>query len=235
MRPFPSALEPSFAEESLQRLISDELQKLPPGVRVDVGPSLPSSYGVDRLVLMVQDPFHVYAYWEITENLKSQVLARFPEEDRNTFQLVLGWSHLESNHQRYFDAGTLAQWWFETSPRAQYQAQLYFYSEFYGRVPLLKSEPVETPGCSIGPADSLGDEDPATTEWLNHLLEQTSVVRLAPPAEPPLGPAGDPVSQPAAREDPGGQKKLEQPSEGDRRESRTESTNSVQVSMPTSW
>jgi hypothetical protein len=235
MRPFFSALEPSFADESLQRLISEELQKLPPGVQVDLGPSLPSSYHVDRLVLMVQDPFRVFAYWEITEKLKSQVLARFPEEDRNTFQLVLGWSQLESSHRHYFDPGTLGQWWFETSPGAQYQARLCLYSEFYGLIPLLKSEPVETPRCSIRPVDSLAGEDPATSAWLNHLLEQTSVVLLARPAEPPLGPAGDHVSQPAAREDQGEQENLEESSEGDRRESLTESTNIAQFSRPTSW
>lgn len=32
----------------------------------DPGLPIPDRYGRDRLVLMVQDPFHVFAYWEIT-------------------------------------------------------------------------------------------------------------------------------------------------------------------------
>jgi hypothetical protein len=237
MRPFSSALEPSFAEESLQRLISEELQKLPQGVHVDLGPSLPSFYPVDRLILMVQDSFHVLAYWEITDKLKSQVLARFPEEDRNTFQLLLEWSQLESAHRRYFDPGTLAHWWFETNPGAQYQAVLCFYSEFYGLVPLLKSKPVETPRCSIEPLYALDDPDPATTEWLSHLLEQTSVARWAPPTRPvfAISGAGDHVSHTLGGEADGERKNLEPSNEGNRQESPTESENAGQFRRPTSW
>ncbi len=183
------------AEDPLQALVSEELQKLPPGVHVDLGPSLPAFYEINRLVLMVQDPFHVFAYWEITESLKGHVLSRLPEEDRPGLQLVLDWCQLEGGQRTTFDLGTVTCWWLETNPGFHYQARLCFYSELYGTMALLESNIVETPKYSIEPSDSLAAEDQDATNWLNHLLELTSVARMKPVSGSTLAEAGRPVSQ----------------------------------------
>lgn len=39
----------------------------------DPGLPIPESYGVDRLVLLVQDPHHIFAYWEISPGTYSRV------------------------------------------------------------------------------------------------------------------------------------------------------------------
>jgi hypothetical protein len=185
------------AQEPLQVLVSEELQKLPPGVHVDLGPSLPAFYEVNRLVLMVQDPFHVFAYWEITESLKGHALARFPEEDRPGFQLLLDWCQLDDGQRITFDLGTVTCWWLKTNPGFHYQARLCFYSELYGTTALLESNIVETPKYSIKPSDSPATEDQDATNWLNHLLELTSVAKMKPVNDSTLVEAGPPVSQPA--------------------------------------
>ena len=175
---FPSSnVESPPAEEPLLALVSEELQKLPPGVHVELGPNLPAFYEVNRLVLMIQDPFHVFAYWETTQNLKAQVLSRFPEEDRPGFQLVLDWVQVESGQRTTFDLGTVTSWWLEADPGFHYQARLCFYSELYGASTLLESNIVETPKYSIGPSDPLAAEDQDATNWLHDLLELTSVAR----------------------------------------------------------
>ena len=198
MRSPASSPETLPAEEPLQALISEELQKLPPGVHVDLGPILPASYGVDRLVLMVQDPFHVFAYWEITEDLRIQALSRFPEEDRADFQMVLEWCELESGQQITFDLGTLTCWWFETNPSSHYDAQLCFYSELYGAVPFLKSNYVETPRYSIELTQQLPEEEQDTKEWLNQLLDLTGVGKMKSLTDPVFAQTEEPVPEPVS-------------------------------------
>jgi hypothetical protein len=193
---FPSSIvETPPAEEPLQALVSEELQKLPPGVHVDLGPSLPAFYEVNRLVLMVQDPFYAFAYWEITESLKGHVLSRFPEEDRPGFQLVLDWCQLDGGQRTTFDLGTMTSWWLKTNPGFHYQARLCFYSEWYGTTALLESNIVETPKYSVEPTDSLAAEDRDATNWLNDLLELTSVAKMKPVRDSVLAEVGRPVSQ----------------------------------------
>lgn len=53
---------PTFGEEYSQELTPSVI------VSEHVNPSLelPPSYGIDRLVLLVRDPYWLYAYWEIT-------------------------------------------------------------------------------------------------------------------------------------------------------------------------
>ena len=178
---FPSSIvETPAAEEPLPAFVSEELQKLPPGVHVDLGPALPAFYKVDRLELMVQDPFHVFAYWEITESLKGNVLSRFPKEDRAGFQLVLDWCQSDYGQRITIDLGTVAYWWFKTNPGSRYQARLCLYSESYGTTALLESNIVETPRCFIEASNSLSGEDQDATNWLNDLLDLTSIANLKP-------------------------------------------------------
>nr|MBA3685609.1 DUF4912 domain-containing protein [Planctomycetota bacterium] len=41
----------------------------------DPGLPIPDRYGRDRLVLMVQDPFHVFAYWEVSADTLARARA----------------------------------------------------------------------------------------------------------------------------------------------------------------
>ena len=234
MRSSSSIAETPPVEEPLPELVSEELQKLPPGVHVDLGPGLPAFYKSDCLELMVQDPFHAFAYWEMTESLIGQVLSRFPEEDRSAFQLVLDWCQPDGGQQITFDLGTVTCWWFKTNPGSRYQVRLCLYSELYGTTTLLESNVVETPKCSIKSSDSLSAEDQETTTWLNDLLELTSVAKMKPVDDSTLREAGRWVSQPVAlaevedRPPAGGQ---------DRRDSPENSTGEIgplSNSLPTS-
>jgi hypothetical protein len=92
MRPLPlSHILRSLDEDGIQRVISEESQRVPEGVYLDFGARLPPHYGVDRLQLMVQSPFCIFAYWELTEDLMEQALKRFPPRDRPLFRPVLKW------------------------------------------------------------------------------------------------------------------------------------------------
>lgn len=65
----PPALSEEYAEEIA----------VPPAVKTVAGPvpELPRSYGLDRLVLMVRDPYWLYAYWEITATRMEEITSRY--------------------------------------------------------------------------------------------------------------------------------------------------------------
>ncbi len=235
MRAPSSDMELSSAGEFPLTLVLEELQKLPRGIHVELGPSLPSSYGQDRFLLMVQDPFHVFAYWEVTELLKSQALSEYPAEDRVDFQLLLEWNELSDGGRVSLDAGTSAAWWFVTKPGKQYQARLCLYSESYGAVALMSSNAVETPACVIGPVESPAEGESTTTEWLNRLLEQACIVGLATAVEPKGQAIAGEISQPADRETLDKPTPAGQVQEADRPAKPVDSQRKLPFARPTSW
>ena len=235
MRSPSSIAETPSAEEPLQALVSEELQKLPPGVHVDLGPSLPAFYEVNRLVLMVQDPFHIFAYWEITDSLKSQVLSRFPEEDRVAFQLVLDWFQLEGGQRTTFDLGTMTYWWLKANPGFHYQARLCFYSESYGTAVLQESNIVESPKYSIELSDSQAAKDQEATVWLTDLLEMTSVAKIKPVTDSAITEAGLPFSEPVLSKDLADRRTSDERNRGSSPENSDRRTDSLPSIWPTSW
>ncbi len=54
-------------------------------VYVEVGDSLPSNYGDNKIVILPRDPLMIYAYWEINESKKAEVERKF---GRDIFQKV---------------------------------------------------------------------------------------------------------------------------------------------------
>jgi hypothetical protein len=162
-------------EDFIERVISEESKRLPEGVYLDLGAHLPPHYGVDRLQLMVQSPFRIFAYWELTESLIEEGLECFPPEDRPLFRPVLKWFEVGGSHAQFFDIGTTTHWWFGTAPEKEYQAQLCLYSEDYGLFPLLSSNVVITPPFSLGPAPEKSQEEPETLPLLESLLHLAGI------------------------------------------------------------
>ncbi|MFZ5646730.1 MAG: DUF4912 domain-containing protein [Bacillota bacterium] len=72
-------------------------------------PELPQSYGIDRLVLMVRDPYWLYAYWEITATRMEEISAKYGsqawENSRPVLRVydVTGVDFTGNNANRYFD------------------------------------------------------------------------------------------------------------------------------------
>lgn len=63
---------PRFSEEYAEEFIEPPKQ-----IKHDPVPELPRSYGMDRLVLLVRDPYWLYAYWEITATRMEEISARY--------------------------------------------------------------------------------------------------------------------------------------------------------------
>jgi hypothetical protein len=189
LRPVPPS--PNFEDELVDRIISEERQKFPPEIFIDFGEPLPSRYGADRLHLMVQDPFRVFAYWEITEASVQKTLRRFPAADRAGFQVLLNWIEVCGQTTRFLDPGVASNWWFPTLPEMHYQLELGLYSEEYGWVRLLASQEVRTPSITLGPPSDETEESQQRRSLLEDLVRSTGIspgpeiVESPRPGQPP--------------------------------------------------
>ncbi|MDQ0285944.1 hypothetical protein J2Z49_001049 [Desulfofundulus luciae] len=87
-RPVPAekVIPPLFTEEVAEELAlpAPQAEPSPPPV-----PELPCRYGVDRLVLLVRDPYWLYAYWEITATRQEEFNATYGPRAWNTTRPVL--------------------------------------------------------------------------------------------------------------------------------------------------
>jgi hypothetical protein len=112
----------------------------------DQGLSIPDRYGRDRLVLMVQDPQHVFAYWEVTPERYEQVQRAAGEGSAAVLLLVTPSGH----EQREVDLRG-GNYYLSVAPNATYHAQLAL-RDRHGRLhALATSNQVTTPAASVSP------------------------------------------------------------------------------------
>jgi len=78
---------PLFKEETGEE-ISPYLIELEPHI-YPYRPELPCFYGIDRLLLLVRDPYWIYAYWEISATKQEEFTSNYGQEAWRTSQPVL--------------------------------------------------------------------------------------------------------------------------------------------------
>lgn len=124
---------------------------------------LPSHYNEDRLVLMVRDPWWLFAYWEVTPQRQKQVLAQIPqgEAERKTVLRVydVTGSQTLPKANSYFDIELnfyADSWYIDVGiPDREWVTELGYRAG--GRFfPLLRSNRVTTP--AFGISDVLDEE-----------------------------------------------------------------------------
>ncbi len=79
-------IPPLFTEEIAEELAAPVPPVESPPLTV---PELPRRYGVDRLVLLVRDPYWLYAYWEITATRQEEFNATYGPRAWNSTRPVL--------------------------------------------------------------------------------------------------------------------------------------------------
>lgn len=108
------------------------------------GLPIPDRYGRDRLVLLVQDPQHVFAYWEVTPERYEQVAREAGEGAAPVLVLMTS----SGQEQREVDIRG-GNYYLSVAPNATYQAQLAL-RDRQGRLhPLATSNQVTTPAASV--------------------------------------------------------------------------------------
>ncbi|MEW5979218.1 MAG: DUF4912 domain-containing protein [Acidobacteriota bacterium] len=173
----------SFERETIRQLVGREAPSTNPGGSHNLGPELPERYERDRLVLMVQSPFWIFAYWEITRERILQGLHGIQKSDWEQFQLGIRWFEWDRPGP-WLDAGGTCQWWFLAKPESRYRAQLCIFAPEYGVIPLVDSNKVVTPRFRPAPP-SLGSAGVlAESNLVQRLVERGGVGEAVPSAAP---------------------------------------------------
>ncbi|HZP43342.1 MAG TPA: DUF4912 domain-containing protein [Candidatus Binatia bacterium] len=125
---------------------------------------LPRAYGDDRLVLLVRDPWWVYAYWEVTPNTRIAALRELGAEAEGARELVRVYdvtfiTFTGDNAWRSFDVEITpgADHWYVNvgRPATSFCAELGLLTPAGRFRPLVRSNTVTTPRSSPSPDTSV--------------------------------------------------------------------------------
>lgn len=134
---------------------------------------LPSQYGDDKIVLMVRDPWWLYAYWEVTDRRQAEVLDQIQRQGLMKQKNVLRVYDITGgsiDHPRSsFDievAFLTGNWYIDVGiPDREWMVELGFRASDGRFFPLVRSNAVRTP--RFGVSDVLDEEWmlPDETYW----------------------------------------------------------------------
>jgi hypothetical protein len=142
--PVPGGRAPHVAAPSSSMSSSLPPERPAPQQGPENGLPIPDRYGRDRLVLLVQDPQHVFAYWEVTPERHEQVARQAGEGAAPVLVLITP----SGAEQREVDLRG-GNYYLSVAPNATYQAQLAL-RDRHGRLHLLAtSNQVTTPAASV--------------------------------------------------------------------------------------
>ncbi len=118
---------------------------------IDLGPQLPENYGVDRLVLLVVDPYWLHVYWELTANKKQEIFSKYdldtPTEYLRVYRLI------EGREELYYEleiVRSTKNWYLNVnSPDTEFVVVLGFKDKEGNFIEILRSNKVTTPPDNI--------------------------------------------------------------------------------------
>jgi len=144
---------------------TEEARAVPQPRAVDPSFTIPTGYGDHRIVLMVKDPWWLYAYWEIRPDVERQARRQVSQEDTGGLRSVLRVYDVtarrfpeEPAHQ-WFDvtlSGLATNWYLHTNaPNRSFIVDLGLLTRTGRFITLARSNRVTTP--RFGPSEILDE------------------------------------------------------------------------------
>ena len=159
--PLPLPVPPSGVSSSPSSAVVQK-PSIPTGAP-EKGLPVPDRYGNDRLVLMVQDPQHIFAYWEVTEHHLAEIRAL--AGDGATAVLVLITANGMEQREVDLKGGN---YYLAVAPNAAYFAQLALRDRSGKLFTLVSSNHISTPSASV--STRTDEEWMAVDEQFHELL-----------------------------------------------------------------
>lgn len=131
-------------------------EEIPAEPIIDTGLPIPAHYDVDLIRVLVQDPFHLFVYWQTKDNPFDRLRRIFPASEVESFHTVLKLIDETNRIAVYFDAAFAREYWFSVFPDRTYRIELGLRSPRQGYIRLLSSQPVTTPRGA--PSDQAAEE-----------------------------------------------------------------------------
>jgi len=138
------AINNESAKETEEKIIQPEKAEGP-----DFGAPIPDTYDLDVLRVLVQDPFHLYIYWELRQATIDALTKVFPKEQLPEFQTVLRLIELDEGYESFFNVGRIGSYWMAVFPGKRYKFEVGVRSPRRGYIKLVSSNEADTPRGTI--------------------------------------------------------------------------------------
>ncbi|NOT60131.1 MAG: DUF4912 domain-containing protein [Acidobacteria bacterium] len=124
----------------------------------DFGLPIPTTYIVDLMRALVQDPFHLFVHWQLKDDPFTRLSKMFPPTagGQEDFHTVLKLVDETNAIAVFFNAAYTSEYWFQVYPDRTYRVELGVKSSRHGFIKLLASQPVRMPRGA--PSDQSADE-----------------------------------------------------------------------------
>ena len=124
----------------------------------DFGLPIPSSYAVDFIRALVQDPFHLFVHWQLKDDPFARLGKMFPPTagGQEDFHTVLKLIDETNAIAVFFNAAYANEHWFQVFPDRTYRVELGVKSSRHGFIKLLASQAVRMPRGA--PSDQSAEE-----------------------------------------------------------------------------
>lgn len=153
-------------------------EEIPAEPFIDTGLPIPAHYEVDVMRALVQDPFHIFVYWQLREDPFTHLQKIFSNGKVSDFDTVLKLIDVTHNISVYFNAAFARDYWFDVFPDRLYRVELGVRSPRFGFIRLLSSQAVLTPRgrpsdqAAEEPAYEIGAEDYVRVLRESHLVPE---------------------------------------------------------------
>ncbi len=118
---------------------------------------VPDSYDIDMIRAIVQDPSHIFVYWELRRDTLRALSRYFPTEEVATFHTALRQIEVNSREESFFAVEQQDNYWVEAAPGREYEFEIGVRSPLHGYIAIVRSNRVHTPEAVISskpPAES---------------------------------------------------------------------------------
>src|SRR5436853_2073665 len=118
---------------------------------IDEGLPVPEGYGVDIIRALLQDPFHIFIYWEVRPESLKGLTRIFSEAEAAEFRTTLKLRDLDGGQEAFFEVGPHGRYWMMVFPDHAYEFEIGVRSPVHGYISLVRSNQVRTPRGTVSP------------------------------------------------------------------------------------
>ncbi|MBI2837590.1 MAG: DUF4912 domain-containing protein [Acidobacteria bacterium] len=141
-----------------------------PGVYLDTGPELPETYDLDIVRLLVQDPYRIYVFWELSGKGSDRARNKAKLMGFVDGKLSLQITRFSDGNKTLLDVEGGKDWWLLGDPGTEYMAEVGF--AFNGVFfTIATSNRVRTPPVTLAEADTIAPPTPAQEELAVEVLK----------------------------------------------------------------
>jgi hypothetical protein len=132
-------------EIPIAELIEEKVLKPSEEIYIDQGLPIPEAYEADTIRALVQDPFHLWVYWEVRERTFTRLQKIFPEQIAATFYPALKITELKLGHTTFIGIDRRGSYWLSVFPDRRYRIEVGLRSHERGYIRLLEADEIGTP------------------------------------------------------------------------------------------